>query len=126
MPEMVLTSVDLPAPLSPTSATTSPGRTSKSTSWSACTGPKRLLTPSRARSGPFAFTRAARSRFRLSDDRRLGCAGELCGAVVVCLFVPVLDDRVHVRLYHGKRPQDHRRHALLAVVDLLVDQSGRH
>ena len=45
MPAMVFTSVDFPAPLSPTRATTSPGRTSKSTSLSAWTGPKLLLTP---------------------------------------------------------------------------------
>src|SRR5690348_387878 len=36
---MHLISVDLPAPLSPTSAITSPSRTSKSTSLSACTEP---------------------------------------------------------------------------------------
>src|SRR5690348_13939626 len=39
MPAMDLISVDLPAPLSPTSAMTSPLRTSKSTSVSACTEP---------------------------------------------------------------------------------------
>src|SRR5690349_9842737 len=42
---MVLTRVDLPAPLSPTSATTSPAWTSKSMSLRACTAPKRLETP---------------------------------------------------------------------------------
>src|SRR5215210_2063569 len=41
---MHLISVDLPAPLSPTSAMTSPERTSKSTSVSASTWPKRLET----------------------------------------------------------------------------------
>src|SRR5215210_4372262 len=57
MPAIVLTSVDFPAPLSPTSATTSPGWTSKSTSLSACTGPKLLLTPLRDSTGalPFEF-----------------------------------------------------------------------
>src|SRR5919201_5677368 len=45
MPAMHLISVDLPAPLSPTSAITSPSRTSKSTSVSACTEPKCLLSP---------------------------------------------------------------------------------
>jgi hypothetical protein len=35
MPEMILMRVDFPAPLSPTRATTSPGRTSKSTAVSA-------------------------------------------------------------------------------------------
>ena len=52
MPAIALTSVDLPAPLSPTSATTSPAWTSKSTSVSASTGPKLLLTPSSASSAP--------------------------------------------------------------------------
>src|SRR4051794_41791184 len=51
IPAIVLTSVDLPAPLSPTSATTSPERISKSTSWRACTGPKLLLTPWSASTG---------------------------------------------------------------------------
>ena len=44
---MILTSVDFPAPLSPTRATTSPGATSNDTSVRACTAPKRLLTPVR-------------------------------------------------------------------------------
>src|SRR5512144_977237 len=42
---MHLMSVDLPAPLSPTSAMTSPARTSKSTSSSARTDPKLFETP---------------------------------------------------------------------------------
>src|SRR5919106_2554469 len=45
MPAMHLISVDFPAPLSPTSAMTSPERTSKSTSTSACTEPKLFDTP---------------------------------------------------------------------------------
>src|SRR3954449_5325761 len=44
MPATHLISVDLPAPLSPTSAITSPSRTSKSTPRSACTDPKLLWT----------------------------------------------------------------------------------
>src|SRR4249919_2153293 len=55
MPAMALTNVDFPAPLSPTRATTSPGRTSKSTSLSAWTGPKLLLTPFSVSRAPFAF-----------------------------------------------------------------------
>src|SRR5215212_5479062 len=57
MPDITFTSVDLPAPLSPTSPTTSPAWTSKSTPASACTAPKRLLTPCSASSGspPFAL-----------------------------------------------------------------------
>src|SRR6266496_4128683 len=50
-PAMTLTRVDLPAPLSPTRATTSPSRTSKFTSLSARTAPKRLLIPWSERTG---------------------------------------------------------------------------
>src|SRR5450631_1589885 len=51
MPEMVLIMTDLPAPLSPASAVTWPAGISRSTSVSAFTGPKCLLTPRRRRSG---------------------------------------------------------------------------
>src|SRR6476469_578566 len=56
---MVLTSVDLPAPLSPTRATTSPAWTSKSMSLSACTAPKRFETPDSDRTAVFAGERVA-------------------------------------------------------------------
>src|SRR6266496_494104 len=57
MPATLLISVDLPAPLSPTSAITSPSRTSKSTSRSASTDPKLLETPcSSSVGGEVAFT----------------------------------------------------------------------
>ena len=59
MPAIVLTSVDLPAPLSPTRPTTSPAWTAKSTRSRAWTGPKRLLTPSSARSGAVGAHRSA-------------------------------------------------------------------
>ena len=45
MPATHLISVDFPAPLSPTSAITSPARTSKSTSVSAWTEPKLFEMP---------------------------------------------------------------------------------
>ena len=48
---MHLISVDLPAPLSPTSAMTSPAATWKSTSKSAWTAPKLLETPRSSRTG---------------------------------------------------------------------------
>src|SRR5918996_1205533 len=51
MPAMHLISVDLPAPLSPTSAMTSPERTSKSTSASACTEPNVFERSRISRSG---------------------------------------------------------------------------
>src|SRR4029077_1339114 len=51
VPAMHLISVDLPAPLSPTSAITSPLRTSKSTSVSACTDPNDFVMLRSWRSG---------------------------------------------------------------------------
>src|SRR3954454_20739398 len=57
MPATHLIKVDLPAPLSPTRAITSPSRTSKSTSRSASTDPKLLLTAlSSSVGGEVAFT----------------------------------------------------------------------
>src|SRR3954471_15425283 len=51
MPAMVLTRVDFPAPLSPTSAMTSPVRTSKSTSASAWTDPNDFVIPRSSKVG---------------------------------------------------------------------------
>ena len=48
---MHLMSVDFPAPLSPTSAMTSPARTSKSTSVRACTDPNVFVRSRISRSG---------------------------------------------------------------------------
>src|SRR5664279_2598074 len=53
---MVLTRVDLPAPLSPTRAVTWPGITVKSTSCRTWTTPKLLLTPRSARRGVALIT----------------------------------------------------------------------
>src|SRR4051812_49924352 len=58
VPATHFTSVDLPAPLSPTSAITSPARTSKSTSSSACTEPN-----------VFVMLWSWRSGVSLIDDR---------------------------------------------------------
>src|SRR4051794_40628548 len=129
IPAIAFTSVDLPAPLSPTRATTSPARTAKSTPWSACTGPKRLLTPSSERigaplSGLIAVSaRVASSRSRLLDPGRRAGALELPLAEVGGLDVAALHDALDVVLQDRDRRQDHRRHLLLAVVDLLVDQA---
>src|SRR6266516_2984661 len=54
MPEMILIRVDLPAPLSPTRAVTSPAGAAKSTSLSACTAPNRLFTPRSSSRGVLA------------------------------------------------------------------------
>ena len=84
-PARTLTSVDLPAPLSPTSATTSPAWTSSSMSVSAETAPKFLQMPRRlrielARGGSSASLdarcRSCRAGFRLEGPpgARLGRA----------------------------------------------------
>src|SRR3954449_118072 len=139
IPAIVLTSVDLPAPLSPTSATTSPERISKSTSWRACTGPKLLLTPWSASTGVSVLIhlllRSSGGRRRPvapPADRLLLDAGRLAGVRVLrgadLLGRPelILDDRVlDVVLRHGHRRQDHRRHVLLAVVGLGVHHARR-
>ena len=70
VPAMTLTRVDLPAPLSPTRATTSPASHSKSTSDRACTAPKRLLTPSSWRSGVSVATGAVSRSPRPRTPRR--------------------------------------------------------
>src|SRR3954471_19219945 len=51
MPLTHLTRVDLPAPLSPTRAVTSPGYTTSPTSWRTWTGPKLLSIPRSSRRG---------------------------------------------------------------------------
>ena len=73
MPAMHLMSVDLPAPLSPTSAITSPARTSKSTSVSAWTEPKRFDSSRISRSGR---RRAAPSRVSVAamSEKAIGGA----------------------------------------------------
>src|SRR3954452_20492380 len=131
MPDMTLTSVDLPAPLSPTRPTTSVGLTSKSTLSSAWTAPNRLLTPRSSSSGAVAVAVAFMSGILLFALRARD-AGLLAGARVLAraqlrgLPEAVLDDRVlDVALDDGDRLEDHRRHVLLAVVGLLVDEPGR-
>src|SRR3954453_9060410 len=125
MPDMTLTSVDLPAPLSPTRPTTSPAPTSKSTPSRAWTAPKRLLTPRSSSSGAVAVAVVLMSGTLSSgprDARVLAGALVLAGAQLPRLPEAVLDDGVlDVGLDDGDRLEDHRRHVLLAVVGL-----GRH
>ena len=72
-PAMIRSSVVLPEPDGPSSATNSPRGTSKLTSWSAVKTPKRLLMPSTEMlmgRGPFRIAvRASRNRLRTSGDR---------------------------------------------------------
>src|SRR5947209_11760807 len=67
-PEMTLNSVVLPAPFGPRIARRSPGTTSRSTSRTACSPPKRRPTPLRRRVGAAIFGSGA-SVTPLLDDR---------------------------------------------------------
>ena len=74
-PAITLTRVDLPAPLSPTRATTSPAWISSSTSVRAWTAPNRLETPRNASRGVPAREPSpspSRSHGRLMPHRRAG------------------------------------------------------
>jgi hypothetical protein len=67
---------DLPAPLSPASAVTLPGGTSKLIRVNACTGPNRLVTPRSSNSGaPFELLGAG--------------AGSVAGLSEVLIVLPV-------------------------------------
>src|SRR3954454_2826031 len=149
MPEIALMRVDLPAPLSPTRATTSPAPTSKSTSVSARTAPKLLLTPfssSRGVFDPAAGCVAVASVTSLLPRRRgphcslsyftttsalleadLLARGRICRrADLLDRVEAVLNNRrLDVGLCHGDRRQDDRRHVDLPVVGLRVHQTAR-
>src|SRR5919107_4977986 len=147
MPEIALIRVDLPAPLSPTRATTSPAPTSKSTSVSARTAPKLLLTPfssSRGSFGPAACCVVASvtsllplrrgplcslSHFfasSLLDAVLLASGRELALADLTGLPEAVLDNRVlDVVRRDSDRLQQDRVDLLLAVVGLAVHEATR-
>src|SRR5207342_2038367 len=110
MPAMHFTSTDLPAPLSPRRAVTSPARTSRSTLVRACTGPNAFEIPCRRSSGwgaVSALTRpeprgaagaapcgGAARRSRLADSCCCACAFECSGAEVGDFDGAVFDDGV--------------------------------
>src|SRR5215218_759220 len=115
IPAIAFTSVDLPAPLSPTRPITSPAWTAKSTRSKAWTGPNRLLTPSSSRSGVPSAISTGDSRFFAVG--RVGTGAEFRGA-----DEPVFDHRVlDVVLGHCHRFEDRRRDVGLAVVDFFAD-----
>src|SRR4051794_23651865 len=70
MPAMHFTSVDLPAPLSPTRAVTSPRRTVRSTSCRTCTGPKLLFSFRTSRIASLVAVAMRCLQLRRSDSRR--------------------------------------------------------
>src|SRR5918912_3625673 len=97
MPAMHLMSVDLPAPLSPTRAITSPARTLKSTWVRACTAPNDLEMPRSSNTGPPTRGRPSSGRPSaavMSDPRLLAGLGVLAGAQLVALDEPVGEDGV--------------------------------
>src|SRR5829696_1534803 len=122
MPATHLISVDLPAPLSPTRAITSPGRTSKSTSLSAWTEPKLFEIPWSSSRGVGAeavvtagedgggtpWRRPPPDRFLAAELR------VLADADLAPLQIPVEEDLV-VRLRDRHRRNDVRRQPLAAV-----------
>src|SRR4051812_4685374 len=129
MPPMHLTNVDLPAPLSPTSAVTSPGYTARETSRRTCTGPKLLLIP-RTSSRGVAVTvflsqgrgrwwrRAARSPPPPGSllDAGLGALGRVvAGAQLSCRDEAVVEDDLHVVLGDRNRVEQDRWDVLLGV-----------
>src|SRR4051812_745457 len=144
MPEIALIRVDLPAPLSPTRAATSPAPTSKSTSVSARTAPKLLLTPFSSSRGCFDPTACCVAVASVTSLLPLRC-GPLCSLSTSLLHAvllarrleraradlarlpeAVLDDGV-LDVVSGDRDglQQDRGDLLLAVVGLAVDEAAR-
>src|SRR6476659_3367009 len=126
---MVLTSVDLPAPLSPTSATTSPARTSSSMSFSACTAPNLLDTPVMDRTVSVAAGEVVVVMVPSSAQARGGTGlGEVARADGGDRVDAVLDDGVlDVGLGHGHRREQRGRDVLVGGLRLrLLAVGQRH
>src|SRR3954451_17002472 len=139
MPATHLTSVDLPAPLSPTRAMTSPERTSKSTPRRACTAPNRLCTPRSSSSGvplnaspPLQAQEGRRGERRPSD--RVSWLREPSGSAVLLVLAladvaglqeAVLDDGViDVVLGDRDRREQHGRGLRALVRRAVVGRRG--
>src|SRR5215211_120195 len=132
---MHLISVDFPAPLSPTSAITSPLDTWKSTSKSACTAPKLFDTPRSSSTGvsvtisaplrpqriPGGVPAGTPPGHSLLKADLLALGGDLAGADLLDLrevrLVHVLLDVV---LRDRDRTEQHRGDVLGVVVDRVV------
>src|SRR5437016_993817 len=128
MPATHLISVDLPAPLSPTSAMTSPSRTSKFTASSACTAPKLFETSRSSRVGRgVAFTGVfyhgwgAPERAPQRVDRLLAVLRVLTVADLAALQEAFLEEQLVVRLRDPDRGQQDR----LRAADLAVHSGDR-
>src|SRR6266516_6752760 len=122
MPAIVLISVDLPAPLSPTSAITSPRRTSRSTSLRASTDPKVFVMPRSSRTGVSSGNEV---RFLTQLGRPEAPQPRVTYRLAVLLVLPDADvalleesgrvDLRPVRLVERNRRDDVRRLLLRAV-----------
>src|SRR5215813_5093637 len=129
MPAMHLISVDLPAPLSPTRAITSPARTSKSTSLSACTDPKVLDRSRISRSGV-----SVTGRLRATVEAPGGASTRVADLLAVLLVLPgahvaalqelVLEETRVIRL-RDRDDRDHEGGLLLRAVRACRIRLGR-
>src|SRR5208283_4693130 len=114
-PEIALMIVDLPAPLSPASATTSPGWTSKDTAFSACTAPKAFETFRTDRIGSASLNLSPSRQAALGlvdehgNDDHDADRDELPERLDIDENETVLDDRDHQR--PGDRARDRARSA---------------
>src|SRR5436309_10831190 len=124
MPATHLINVDLPAPLSPTSAITSPSRTSKSTSCSACTDPKLFETPrSSSVVAGVAFTERFLPRWRRSEERlhREGLLLAVLRVLADADLAPLQEAFGEEKLVVRLRDPDRRQQDRLRAADLAVD-----
>ena len=138
MPATHLIRVDLPAPLSPTSAITSPARTSRSTSVRACTEPNALVTPRSSRRGVSLTTalsyHTAASLWKKNGGARWGASvdrqssDELLAVLLVLAVADVAplqeagrEENLVVRLRDRLRGDQVRR---LRPATLGLDQTG--
>src|SRR5579863_5542346 len=94
-PDKILTSVDLPAPLSPISATTSPGATASDTPVSAVTCPKCLETPCADSTGA-PGTAARRSSCEAALDALIGHRPPLSGLSTCIQALTEMDTCIQV------------------------------
>src|SRR3954465_7271697 len=124
-PVRIFTSVDLPAPFSPTSAWISAGRTSRDTSSSALIPPNCLWIRCAATSGPSKSSIGCSSvvpLLRQVDRRELLLREHGVGAhvevVAVLRLVVALERRVEVPVRLQRRDVDQLRHLL--ALDRLV------
>src|SRR3954451_23972501 len=118
MPAMHLIRVDLPAPLSPTSAVTSPARTVKSTPLSASTAPKCLRTPCSWSSGTSWFTSAHLLLPASCEPVLLAQRDEPARADLLYGTEPRADHGLlHICPGHRDRREQHRRYVVITGPD---------